>query len=254
MRMLVAVHKAADVPADSFYLPVHVGHALNPVSLGYQPDDEGQNISDLNASYCELTALYWALHNLRTDAVGLSHYRRYFTGEQVGPSGRSILSALEASALLERHDVVLAKPRNYVLETIGSHYRHAHHGGDLVIVRRTLEQLSPWAVVGWDRVMTGRKLSLYNMFLMRGDEFQRYGDWLFSVLERVAKEIDNEGRTLYQRRTYGYLAERLLNAYVRASPLQTGAGYRRVVNTEGEPRMRKGIAMIGRKLRHGVAK
>ena len=94
-RMLVACHKAAEVPCDDFYLPVHVGHARNPVDLGFQPDDNGPNISHLNHRYCELTAVYWAWKNLDADVVGLSHYRRYFAGDSPGPSGSKILGQAE---------------------------------------------------------------------------------------------------------------------------------------------------------------
>ncbi len=60
IRMLVATHKRANMPPDDFYLPVHVGHALNPIDLGHQSDNEGETISSLDASYSELTALFWA--------------------------------------------------------------------------------------------------------------------------------------------------------------------------------------------------
>lgn len=252
MRMLVAAHKPAQVPADDFYLPVHVGHALNRADLGFQPDDEGENISALNGSYCELTALYWAVHNLDADAIGLSHYRRYFAGTQAGPNGTRILAGSEAAALLDRHGIVIARPRNYVVETIDSHYRHGHHGSDLDIVRRSLQELSPWAVGSWDRVMGGRKLSLYNMFLMERAECQRYGDWLFSVLGRVAKQINNDDRTVYQQRTFGYLGERLLNAYAVARSSDISVGTAAVVNTEGEPKIRKAADLLRRKLGVGA--
>ncbi len=252
-RMLIASHKRADVPSDAFYLPVHVGHALNPTQLGYQPDDAGENISHLNRSYCELTALYWAWKNLDADVIGLSHYRRYFVGIQLGPDGKGILSAGEADELLKNHDLVLAKPRNYYIETIDSHYRNGHVGEDLDILREELETSRPEMIPAYDTTFRGRKLSLYNMFLMRRSEFDAYCAWLFELLDHVSQRIDNENRSAYQQRTYGYLGERLLNVWAAHRSTELRIGYRKVVNTDGEPKLQKAIGLAKRKLAGGPA-
>lgn len=252
--MLIAAHKSAPLPSDSFYLPVHVGHALNAVDLGYQADDDGENISAQNRSYCELTAIYWAWKNLDADVLGLSHYRRYFRGELPGPNGSRVLSEPEAARLLTQHDIVLARPRNYVIETIDSHYRNGHHGEDLDVLRAVLEGRSPEFLAAFDEVFSGRKLSLYNMFLMKRDLFDEYASWLFPILDDVAARIDNDSRTAYQQRTIGYLGERLLNVWARAQATLYGrsVGYAPVINTEGESKIKKGIGLINRKLRGGA--
>lgn len=247
--MLVAAHKRADMPSDPLYLPVHVGHALARAELGYQPDDAGENISELNASYCELTGLYWAWKNLDADAVGLSHYRRYFAGSARGPRGRGILSRDEARDLLAHADVVVGKPRNYYVETIDSHYRNAHHGSDLDALRAVIAEDSPAYLDAFDQVMNGRKLSLYNMFLMRREHLDEYCDWLFRTLSAVEGRIDDHAdRSSYQQRTYGYLGERLLNVWVHAHRDSLRIRTRRIVNTDGEPKIRKGVDLIKRKL------
>ena len=246
--MLVATHKSADVPADDFHLPVHVGHALNPVDLGYQPDDTGPNISAANPSYCELTAVYWAWHNTDSDAIGLSHYRRYFRGSQPGPHGTSILSRAEAGRLLADADVVLAKPRNYVITTIDGHYRLGHHGADLDVLRSVLASYAPEALPAYERVFGGRRLSQFNMFLMRRATFEAYAGWLFPLLEEVDRRLDGSvERTAYQQRTIGFLAERLLSVWAYSDPRRRVATHP-IVNTEGEPRVRKGAELVGRRL------
>ena len=77
IRIIVAAHKVYEMPKDEMYLPVHVG-AAGKKSIGYQRDDEGENISELNPFFCELTGFYWAWKNLNYDYVGLVHYRRLF--------------------------------------------------------------------------------------------------------------------------------------------------------------------------------
>lgn len=245
--MLIASHKPAEMPHDDFYLPVHVGHALNPKDLGFQPDDEGDNISAKNGSYCELTALYWATKNLDAPGYGLSHYRRYFVGEMPGPNGSKILSPAQADALLAVHDVVIGKPRNYVVETIDSHYRNGHHGEDLDVLRATIAKRSPEYVSAYDAVFGGRKLSLYNMFLMRREAYLAYTEWLFPLLAEVEAQIDESDRTAYQQRTMGYLGERLLNVWVVAHP-ELSVKKRKIVNTDGEPKVQKAVGLIKRKI------
>ncbi len=78
IKILVATHKKYDMPSEDIYLPIHVGRE-GKEDLGYQGDNQGENISLKNSNYCELTGLYWAWKNLQCDVIGLSHYRRYFT-------------------------------------------------------------------------------------------------------------------------------------------------------------------------------
>ena len=80
IRVIVATHKACDIAQDPLYLPVHVG-AAGKEDIGFTRDDSGDNISEKNPHFCELTGLYWAWKNLDDDYIGLCHYRRYFGGE-----------------------------------------------------------------------------------------------------------------------------------------------------------------------------
>lgn len=82
IKILVAQHKEAKVYANDVYIPIQVGKALSQIDLGIQGDNTGDNISDLNPFYCELTAQYWAWKNLSdVEYIGLCHYRRYFHKE-----------------------------------------------------------------------------------------------------------------------------------------------------------------------------
>lgn len=253
-RMLIAAHKSSQIPTDPLYLPVHVGHALNPVDLGFQPDDDGENISALNRSYCELTAMYWAWKNLPDVAIGLSHYRRYFIGKADGPDGARVLGADDADELLGKHDIVIGKPRNYVIETIESHYKNGHHGEDLDVLRDVLREQHPEDIGAYEAVFGGRSLSLYNMFLAQRDVFDAYAGWLFPLLSEVADRVEEDGRTAYQQRTIGYLSERMLNVWVRARGDELAVATRKIVNTQGEPKFSKGIGLVKRKLRGGTEK
>ena len=125
-RILVAAHKKYGAPSSKLYLPIQVG-ADGKECIGFVRDDSGYNISDLNGSFCELTAAYWAWKNLDCEYIGLVHYRRYFKGgEKFGVIGKNkrILSGLELDELLKESDIILPKKRNYFIETLYSHYAH----------------------------------------------------------------------------------------------------------------------------------
>ena len=64
VKIIIATHKKYRMPKDKMYLPLHVG-AEGKKNLGYQKDNVGDNISSKNASYCELTGLYWAFNTCK---------------------------------------------------------------------------------------------------------------------------------------------------------------------------------------------
>lgn len=75
----VITHKSTFIPANDYLTPIQVGSCHHDHINGYLHDDEGDNISELNKDYCELTGMYWIWKNRNrgVDYVGISHYRRY---------------------------------------------------------------------------------------------------------------------------------------------------------------------------------
>ena len=126
IQIIVAAHKAYRMPTDPMYLPLHVGKAGKDLDLGFQGDNTGDNISEKNATYCELTGIYWAWKNLDADYIGLSHYRRHFRGKRGKDKWDSILTTAQAEHLLQHCDVLVPKRRNYFIETAYNQYVHAH--------------------------------------------------------------------------------------------------------------------------------
>ena len=59
IKIYVVCHKPSYVPENPYLYPIQVGTALNGTKLpGMRHDDEGDNISQKNKTYCELTAQY----------------------------------------------------------------------------------------------------------------------------------------------------------------------------------------------------
>lgn len=253
ISIMVAAHKSYEFPSDEGYLPVHVGSVLSNSSLPIARDDAGDSISELNKSFCELTGLYWLWKNQEAEVYGVSHYRRYFKPQAGGElvAGKRIAGAGELAALLETYDVIVPRKRNYWIESVENHYANAHHSSDLVAVRDVLSSRWPEYLPYFDQVMKGRKLSLFNMFVMKREEFKSYCSWLFDVLFSLQELIDVSAYDPYQRRVFGFIAERLFNVWVLARIQPDKVKYLPVVNLEGENLIKKGAGLLRRKVKGG---
>lgn len=216
IKIIVAAHKKYWMPTDPVYLLVHVG-AEGKASIGYTPDNTGDNISSKNPHFCELTGLYWAWKNLDADYLGLVHYRRYFTRKEVhnieAKKGQ-ILTEKEWQQLLSEHPVVVPDKRKYYIETNRSHYNHAHHREGLDVTEQIIKEQCPEYLPAFEKVMNRTWAHMFNMFVMRRDYFRGYMEWLFSVLFELEKRIDITDWDTYNSRVYGFVAERLLDVWL----------------------------------------
>ena len=94
-------HDIKDIEANDIYVPLFVGRAGKD-NLGFLSDDTGDNISDKNSSYCELTGLYWIWKNSTADVIGLAHYRRYFAKWKFGKR----LERKDIEEILKDYDII----------------------------------------------------------------------------------------------------------------------------------------------------
>jgi len=213
IKIMVAAHKKFPMPDDrELYMPVLVGATKNyHEGIDYQRDDIGENISNQNPNYNELTAIYWAWKNLKNvDAVGLVHYRRYFVSNK-----RTTIDKKSVESILKNHDMVLPKRRKYYIETNYSHYIHAHNKEPLETTKKIISDFFPDYVDSFNIVMKRRSAHMFNMFIIRKPLFDEYCDWLFSILEKVDRSIDISKYSKQEARVFGYLSELLMDVWVR---------------------------------------
>jgi len=213
VKILIACHKPdSSIRKDDIYMPIQVGKALNPeLNLGFQCDNTGDNISDKNNSYCELTALYWAWKNLRNvDYIGLAHYRRYFKMEM---TPQNIIN------ILRRNDIICIKDQVYPISV----YRQLVYlltMEDVDIMIDTLLELHPeMKQVIIDYFYRNNKFSQLNMMIANWEIFDHYCSFIFPILNRI------ENRLLphkYVRlvRILGYMSEALLGLWIRYNNLK----------------------------------
>ena len=244
IKILVACHRPHPVPDEPCYLPVEVGAALHPQPIpGFIPDNTGDNISEKNKNYCELTALYWAWKNLDAEAVGLVHYRRYFAKRHFS---KQVADEADFRKALEKAPVILPVKRHYWIETNYSQYIHAHHEQDLSITRAVLAERCPEYLPAYDSEMQKRSGHRFNMFVMRRRELDAWCAWLFPVLSKIEQRLDISSYDAYNARVFGFLAERLLDVWIKTNRVPYTE--MPVLNTESQHWIRKGTAFIKRKI------
>lgn len=245
IKLIVAAHKSYRMPEDPMYLPIHVGKAGKDLELGFQGDNGGENISEKNPTFCELTGLYWAWKNLDADYLGLCHYRRHFRGKPGGDKWDCILTSAQAETLLHGTDVLLPKRRKYYIETSYSQYVHAHpaEGLDLAFSLAAAQGEAYAKAVETAKRRTW--VHIYNMFIMKRDVFDAYCQWLFDILFQVEAQLDISSYSVYDKRVFGFLGERLLDVYLEANRIP----YREVpvMFMEKQNWLKKGGAFLRRK-------
>ena len=222
-------------------LPIHVGKAISDTDLHMQADHElnGQpcdNISDKNANYAELTAMYWAWKNLRklypdVKYVGLSHYRRLFAFDEDRKFTEIInkysselqdyrLDAERIINILESGRIILAKRRVFG-ESIEHNYCVTHNSEDYRTLKRVIMEKFPDYYASFVEFMEkNNKISLCCMFIMKWEDFEKYCEWLFAVMSEVEPLVPYRSYNQNQQRVFAFMAERLLSMYVMKNKMK----------------------------------
>ena len=226
----VITHKAFndELLKNTEYTVLHVGLNDN-CKPAYIRDDTGDNISEKNPHYCELTGLYWIWKNCNetgSEPVGLVHYRRFFTYPiddflytYFGRTPR-ILKGLDIKKNLETYDVVLPKPEK-IYRTVEEFYKDHHNPDDLITVRNVIGQLFPDYLTTYDKVLHEHYFYFANMIITKKEVLDHYCEWLFTIMTEVEKLIDgSEIKDSYQSRIYGFISERLLQVWVEHNKLR----------------------------------
>lgn len=249
IKIVVATHKAYKMPKDKMYLPVQVGKE-GKESLGYQSDNEGENISSKNPYYCELTALYWAWKNLDAEYIGLAHYRRHFSKFDALPKGieeriKCALNYEDTEKILQNTDIILPRKRNYYIENLYDHYKNTHHVETLDETRKILEEKYPEYLEEFDKLHTRKTAHMFNMFIMKRNILDEYCTWLFDILFELEKRIDPSKYEKFHARYPGRISELLLDVWINTNKLK----YKeiRVIDIEKINWFKKGFAFLSAK-------
>ncbi len=203
VKIFVVAHKAAEIQKNKVLVPIHVGRVLSSPLEGMIGDDTGENISEKNSQYCEMTAHYWIWKNVHdTKYVGLCHYRRYFGID---------ITEENLSEVMEDADVVMVEP-SWHIDSVYSYFAKFMGAENMTILWMVLKKLYPEYVETLVSVCDGVKFYPFNMLLCKKGLFDEYAEWMFSVLGECEKYVMHSPYT-NGCRAFAYMAELLTGVY-----------------------------------------
>lgn len=225
VKILVGYHKKGILLKNDVFVPIHLGRSLYEgkdqsedkewLYSNLIGDNSGENISQYNQDFCELTGIYWAWKNFSTignpDYVGFMHYRRWLAlnGWSL-PKNRNDIIAVDRSSFLRKNnkesvsqilttgDVFTRTPLDF-FETKGRESCR-EKGFDYIKTK--------YPILYNIYLEQKKKNCLYasNIFVMKREDFFKYCEILFDILNNY----NSEGFP----REKGYLAEFITSAYI----------------------------------------
>lgn len=233
IEIFVTTHKPCQIMTkDPAYRMIQAGAADKSHFLSLCDDIHEDNISEKNASFCELTAMYHIWKHSDADIKGLCHYRRYFTAHRYLSELLSysikrypfILTGRQIESVLSRYDLIVGE---HIHKGISGYeyYSSQHVKSDMACTREVIADIYPDYLDSFDSCMKSDSFYLANMIYARKEVFDFYSEWLFDILFQVEKRIDISDRDAYQKRVFGFLSERLLKVWVVKNSLKPYIGY-----------------------------
>ena len=231
VEVYVATHKQINFALPDYCRKIQVNAQNTGQWEGYLHDNDNQsdNISLKNSSYCELTALYSMWKNCSADIQGLFHYRRFFSSmdnlsEQymtpvASPASKIYKSSISRQAVInalehENYDVILSLPFPPYPLNVQEDLKRFCYWKDIKEMLEVIKIYYPDYVKSLNEILASEHISYCNMFIAKREFVNSYCEWLFDVLAKLEQRVSLEGYDSQHKRIYGYIAEVLLNVYI----------------------------------------
>ena len=229
ITLYVMSHKDCSYPHCDYIKPIQVGTALHSPIPGFIRDNVGDNISDKNERYCEMTGQYWVWKNDSiSNIVGFFHYRRYFSFKKYKeqpPSYVHIDSTYDLEReygydektlkrIIKKFDIIIPCPDNGIRCSNYELYARHHKSEDLDFVLDIIKRNYPEMYSNSVEYIQMHAGYYCNMFIMNKAIFNEYCIWVFTILREFDKSRSFKYYSVSDYRVTGYLGERLCGIYL----------------------------------------
>lgn len=214
MKIYIAIFNKLPNINEKGYYNLQLGAVNSEKIISPIRDNIGENISEKNSIYCELTGLYWIWKNIDDKIVGLTHYRRFFYKNPLIFNKKKILSEKDVINILDKYDIIVPQAGHLFASSIYKQYKKAHDIDDLEKCGKIIKEKYPEYYETFTNVMKSNCYHPYNMFICKKKIINNYCEWLFTIFNELEKEIDISKKDKYNRRVFGFLGERLFNVWI----------------------------------------
>ncbi len=222
LHIYVAAHKEIIKYAkDDCYEVIHVGAANHTETFGYLCDNTGDNISEKNPLYCELTGLYWIWKNEEpSEYIGLCHYRRYPAKHSFAFSPeKEILKAEEIMEMMSDCDILLPmKLKKTQKNSLCTDESDLQRCRPYMHIKKSMQKICPEYEKDLKDVFMQPEMCFGNIFVLPWGGFCEYCEWLFKLLFDIEQELS--GINDERPRDYGFFSEWMLNVWVQHNNLK----------------------------------
>ena len=216
IKILVCFHKQYKLPKSKIFIPIHCGRDIafenskdgkisqkeyNWLIKNTIGDNTGDNISNFNREFNEMTAIFWAWKNYdkidNPDFIGLNHYRRFFA---INPD--------KISRLLNKYDFITSKHYRKKNKTLYSQWPEELSKIYLDSCLEIMKEDSRYGIDFINYMNSGYIGGWCNMFVMSKEDFFNYCNFIFPNLFKIYDKLGSQNRQI------GMFAERLTSFYL----------------------------------------
>lgn len=232
VRIMINYYKPSFIFNNSVCTPIHCGRAIMKKNSDYRwlckhmiGDNTGENISDLNKVFNELTGIYWTWKNYEKigdpEYIGFMSYRVLYSIKDY-PSPNTGRNFLDKHGYTEKRILNLFKANNatflsgpfFELHCPVFYWCNTDAFWEIEDkFSQILKENSPIEFEEWKAFIKQFNQGPFKyMFITTKDEFFKYCNWLFPKLLAVKDNVKNITNGDYAR-TIAFLAEVVTSFY-----------------------------------------
>ncbi len=222
IKIFKTCHEEKKVLDNPYIIPITLGSVFKKDRIeGYQDDDVGENRSNRYEAYLALTAVYWAWKNVDADYVGFFHDKNYLSfNSNVSGHWGSVPRVEELlknhsydgdiGEIIQQYDVISPRADTCLQKTNYEMYAQVYCQKDLEAISMIIKDKYPTYYEHFNEYIHSKSGIYSNMFVMKKEIFQKYCEWLFSILDTFDEYFIKSDDIQAPR----HIAERLTGFYL----------------------------------------